>query len=205
MSQEIMLSTLQSVQQLTKSDILSESTAVALISEAAQITEQKKSIEAEDKIIKDQLKEMFADEIEAEQVVSIFDWDSGMKLSLTPRGGSVEIDDFELMKAIYAHYGEQLGDRDGKAWQAFCAVTDPVECPRTINPQKLEAALGANSVAANARHAAATPEITEDMVRAATVVKKPTYAASCSAISKADAAGHESGDISGHLLIKERN
>lgn len=200
----IVKKTLQSIEQLSKADLLNADVAQELVAAAAEISAQKKQVDEQDKTVKDNLKRMFADEMDAEQNVAVYNWDIGMKMTLTARGGSIEIDDMELMKAIFAHYGEDLGNRDGLAWQAFCAVTDPVECPRTINPDKLAAALDAANLAADAKHAATTPEINEGMVKAATVVKKPNYAAGCSAISKAELAAHEDGELTDTVVVKGR-
>lgn len=204
MSNAIVQQALQAIEQLNKSDLLSAETAQALVKAAAEITEQKKAIEAQDKAIKDNVKRMFADEMAAEQNVCIYDFDSEMKISLVARGGSVEVDDYEFMKAVYAYYGEEIGDQDGMAWKAFCAVTDPLPCPRTLNPDKLEAALDAMNLVADAKHAATTPAVNEGMVKAATVVKQPTYAASCSAMSKAELAAHAGGELVDNVVVKER-
>ena len=195
---------IQSIEKLERADLLNQETAMALVNTAVEINSQKKELEAQDKSVKDAVKRMFADAIESEQNVAIYNWDTGNKITLTAKGGSVDIDDFALMKAIYAHYGEELDNREGQAWQAFCAVTDPVECPRTINQKKLEDVLGISARAAEAKHAAVAPMVDESMVKAAMVVKKPTYAAGCSAISKAELSAHEAGELVDTIVVKER-
>lgn len=61
------------------------------------------------------------------------------KIHKTIRNSGVKIDQDKMLKSLYDYYGEDYSNRQGKAWKAFCKVSQPVDCPRVIDPNLFEA------------------------------------------------------------------
>lgn len=175
---------------MTAMDLRSKESVDALVRTAADIQEQKKQLDAHDKEIKDNFKRMCREEIDANKNVTCYSWDEGKKMTIVLRGGSAEIDEAKLLAKLYEAYGEEPGDRSGRAWQAFIDVTDEVEMPRVLNQDKLAKELiRAERIMQGLEGGA--PSVTQQIVEAATTFKKPVVAASLGNITKAEMEAHK--------------
>lgn len=187
--------------EMQEADLMNKERVDALVETATAIAEQKKDIAAQDTKVKDEFKRMCARYIEQGKGVICYSWDAGKKMTLTVKGGGAELDEGKLLKAIYDSFGEQVGDRGGRAWEAYCAISDPVEAPRVINEDKLAEQLIRAARIRNGEECGA-PYVTEEIVQSATTVKAPTFAAGCSSVSKDEQSAHDKGELTEVLVVK---
>lgn len=190
MSNEIVKQSMVSIAAMQPIDLQSREQVSALVKTAIQVKADKKDADAADKELIDNFKRLCAAEIADGKPVSCYAWDEGKKMTITYRGGGAEVDETELLKSLYEAYGEEYGDKKGKAWEAFKAISDPIEVPRKLNPAKLQAELErAGRIAAGIE--SGVPKVTAQVVASATTTKKPTVAATLSNISKDEKTRHD--------------
>ena len=184
-------------------DLRSKEHVDALVRTAIEVQAAKKEADAADKDIKDNLKRMCASEIEAGQNVTCYSWDEGKKMTIVLKGGGAEIDETKVLEGLYAAYGEEKGDRSGRAWAAFMAITDEVEMPRVLNQDKLTKELiRAQCIAQGLEDG--EPLVTNGIIEAATEYKKPVVAASLSNITKAEMEAHTVDGYAPIFVAQER-
>ena len=173
----------------------------ALVRTAVEVNEQAKALKEQDTRVKDEFKRMCKPYTDDGHGVVVYAFDQGMKMAVTLVGGGMSLDEQALLKQIYDAYGEQVGDKGGKAWRAYCAISDPMEAPRKLNQEKL-----AYEVAKAKRIAAGLEEgevmVTEEMAQAATTEKAPTIQAKCSKMTKSEIKEHDMGELTCTMVLK---
>lgn len=122
--------------EVTREDLANPENVKSIVVEAVKINDRVKQYKEVEGNLKNHMKGMFSAEIEQGQKVTLYDFDHGKKVTVSSRGSSVEVDDEGLLKALYAHYGEQEGDKTGKAWEAWMAATYQPE--RKVTPDRLQ-------------------------------------------------------------------
>lgn len=175
-----------------RSDLDVQEHVDALVATAMEVSAAKKEATERDTEVKNEFKRMCHEHMEAGEAVTCYSWENGMKMTLIPKGGGMEVDEDALVEAIYAKYGEKVGDRTGRAWEAYCAISDPIDVPRKLNLEKLEREIlkGADGY------------VDGETVRSVTVEKKPVYAATCSKITKAENEAHTRGELDAVTVVK---
>lgn len=194
-------SSIVAMSEMSEADLMTKEAVDAIVAAAVQIAEDKKAAAEQDKKVKDEFKRMCSRYMDEGVSVTCYSYDSGMKLTLTPKGGGAELDEGKLLESIYEMFGEQVGDKGGRAWAAYCAISDPMDAPRVINPDKLAAELVRASRIANGEEEG-TPNVTEQIVKRATEMKRPVYAAGCSKMSKAELSAHDRGELTEIMVVK---
>lgn len=176
------------------SDLSSRESVSALVRAAKEANDAKKAAEAEDSRVKDEFKRMARPYIDEGHGITCYAFDDGLKMTITLSGGGINVDENELLKKLYEMYGEQVGDRGGKAWRAYCAVSDPLEAPRKLNPDKLAYEI---AKAARVRAGLESGEVmvTEELVKSVTVEKAPVVKAMCGSMTKAEKKAYEMGEL----------
>lgn len=183
------------------SDLAVAEKVEALVRTAYEVNEQFKDLKEQDARVKDEFKRMCQPYSQEGHGVTCYAFDQGMKMVLTVQGGGVDVDEDELLKGIYAMYGEQVGDKGGKAWRAYCAVSDPMEAPRKLNLDKLAFEVArAQRIAAGLE--AGEVMVTEQVAAAATREVQPVLKARCAAMSKSEVKAHEMGELTDVLVVK---
>ena len=182
-------------------DLSIQESVDALVKTAAEVNEQYKSLKEQDSRVKDEFKRMCKPYTDNGQSVTCFAFDQQMKMSLTISGGGMELNEDELLKQIYDMYGEQVGDKGGKAWRAYCSISDPMDAPRKLNLNKLAYEV---AKAQRIKSGAESGEImvTDEIVQAATSEKSPTLRAVCSKMTKGEIKAHDMGELTDTLVIK---
>ena len=189
------------ISEMQQIDLQSKEKVDALVATAMEIAAEKKSLDEQDKRIKNEFKRMGKTYTDAGNGITCYSWDNSQKITLTLSGGGATISETGILEEIYRAYGEEIGDRGGRAWRAYCEITDPVEAPRVLNPNKLEAALvKAQRIAAGLEQG--EPIITKEMVDAATTVKKPSVVCKTSKMSKDEISAHERGELNEVMVVK---
>lgn len=183
------------------SDLSVQEKVSALVKTAHEVNEQSKALKEQDTRVKDEFKRMCKPYTDEGHGVTCYAFDQDMKMTLTLSGGGMELDEEALLKNIYEMYGETPGDKGGKAWRAFCAISDPMEAPRKLNPDKLAYEI------AKAQRIAAGREtgevmVTDKIVQAATTEKKPSLVAKCSKMTKAEIKAHDMGELTETMVLK---
>lgn len=182
-------------------DLSIQESVDALVRTAVEVNEQTKALKEQDALVKSEFKRMCKPYTDEGHGVTCYAFDQEKKMTLTLSGGGLVLDEEQLLKEIYDMYGEVVGDKGGKAWRAFCAVSDPMEAPRKLNPDKL-----AFEVAKAKRIASGLEEgevmVTETQVQAATTEKKPSLVAKCSAMTKGEIKAHKTGELTETLVLK---
>lgn len=182
-------------------DLESQESMSALVRTAVEVNEQAKALKEQDTRVKDEFKRMCKPYTDEGHGVTVYAFDQGMKMTVTLSGGGMNLDEQELLKQIYDAYGEVVGDKGGKAWRAYCAISDPMDAPRQLNPDKL-----AYEVAKAKRIAAGLESgevmVTEEMTAAATAEKKPSIVAKCSKMTKAEIKQHDMGELTETMALK---
>ena len=159
-----------------------------------------KAAKAEDDAVKDEFKRMCKPYTDDGHGVICYSFANEMKMAVTLSGGGLSLDERKLMESIYAAYGEEVGNRDGKAWAAWCAVTEPVES-RKVNEDKLAYELAKAQRIASGLEAGEVM-VNADMVNGATFEKAPTISAKCSAMSKTELKAHRAGELVDVMVVK---
>ena len=176
------------------SDLANAESVKALIRTAKEVNDQTKALKEQDTRVKDEFKRVCKPYTDEGHGVTCYSFEDGLKMTLTVSGGGMEIDEESLLRSLYEAYGEIYGDRGGKAWRAFCAVSDPVEVPRKLNEQKLaEEVARAKRIASGVE--AGEVMVTDDIVKSVAVEKKPVLSAKCSAMTKAEKKAYEMGEL----------
>ena len=182
-------------------DLMVQESVDALVKTAVEVNEQAKALKAQDDLVKSEFKRMCKPYTDEGHGVIVYAFDQEKKMMLTLSGGGMELNDAEFLKQIYAMYGEAVGDKGGKAWRAYCAVSDPLEAPRKLNPDKI-----AYEVAKAKRIASGLEEgeimITEAQVQAATVEKPISLSARCSDMTKSELKAYKLGELKDTMVLK---
>ena len=183
-------------------DLADQTKMAALVVTAHEINEQAKALKAEDTRVKDEFKRIVRPYTDEGKAVTVYSYDTGMKMATTLSGGALEIDEQKLLDNLYALYGEVPGDRTGRAWEAFVAISDPVEVvPRVVNPDKLAAEL-ARSERILLGVESGEALLTRNVVQGATVQKPVVVSAKCSAMTKAEVKAHEMGELTDTMVVR---
>ena len=182
------------------SDLSIQENVDALVRTAVEINDQTKALKEQDTLVKNEFKRMCKPYTDDGHGVTVYAFDQEKKMMLILSGGSMELDESKLLKEIYAAYGEEVGDKSGKAWRAFCAISDPMDAPRKLNPDKL-----AYEIAKAERIKAGTESgevfVSSEQVQAATTEKKPSLVAKCSAMTKAEVKAHKNGELTDTMVL----
>lgn len=174
--------------------------AAAYVSMALSTNQAYKDAKSRDDEVKDNVKRMCKEHMERGESVTIYDFENSTKLTLRPSKGGAVLDEDALLEQIYLHFGEKPGDRTGRAWEAYCAISDPVANPRKVNPDKLAEQIKiAQQIKLGERDG--MPMVTEKMVESVTVVKKPVYSVSASEMTKGELSAVKRGELTDHLVI----
>ena len=181
-------------------DLANSGTVTAMVRTFKEVNDQMKSLKDEDGRIKSEFKRMAKPYTDEGRGVTCYDFEDGLKMTLVLSGGGMEIDDGALLNALHDMYGEPYGDRSGKAWRAFCAVSDPLDVPRKVNADKLAYEI---AKAERVRSGAEPGEVlvTGELVSTVTVEKKPTIAAKVSNMTKAEVKAHDMGELTDVLKV----
>ena len=190
-----------SIDEMQLIDLQSKEKVDALVATSIEIQATKKELDERDKHIKNEFKRMGKIHTDKGEGVTCYSWDNKQKMTLTLSGGGASVDEAKIIESIYKAYGEDLGDRGGRAWKAYCEISDPVPTPRILNPDKLTAALlKAKRIQAGLEEGEIV--ITKEMVDAATTIKKPSVVCKTSKITKDEIAAHERGELDAVMVVK---
>lgn len=190
-----------SIDKMQLIDLQSKEKVDALVATSIEIQAEKKKLDERDKHIKNEFKRMGKAHTDKGEGVTCYSWDNGQKITLTLSGGGATISETEIIEQIYAAYGEEVGDRGGRAWKAYCEISDPVQAPRVLNPDKLAAVLNRTKrIQAGIEEGEIT--VTKAMVDAATTVKNPSIVCKTSKMSKDEIAAHERGELDAVMVVK---
>lgn len=182
------------------SDLSDAVSVTALIRTAKEVNDQTKALKEQDTRVKDEFKRMCKPYTDEGHGVTCYSFDDGLKMTLTVSGGGLDIDEDALLRQLYDAYGEIYGDKGGKAWRAFCAVSDPIDVPRKLNEQKLaEEVARAKRIASGVE--AGEVMVTDEMVMSVAVEKKPVLSAKCSAMTKAEKKAYDMGELTDVLKV----
>lgn len=183
-----------SLASLGTTDLAIQEKVDALVRTAVEVNEQFKAYKEEDDRVKSEFKRICAPYIEHGQKVTCYAFDQGKKMTITYSGGGMSIDDETLLRKLYDHYGESYGDRAGRAWEAFCKVSDPVDIPRKVNEDKLMAEIARSERVLNGIEVGEAL-VTAEIVRDVAVDKAPSVVAKCANMTKAEVKAHDSGEL----------
>lgn len=175
---------------LGRSDLDVQEQVDALVATAMEVSAEKKEASERDTEVKNEFKRMCREHMDAGEAVTCYSWDNGMKMTLIPKGGGIEVDEVAFLNALYEKFGEEPGDQTGRAWAAYCAVSDPIEVPRKLNMEKLE------------REVLGGGMVDGELLGSVSEQKPPTYAASCTKISKAELEAHAKGELDAVTVVR---
>lgn len=183
------------IQQYKPEDLAEPAKADAFVRIYAEKKEAAEKADLEYEAMKDEaarLTEQYADE---GKPVTIYGIEAGKKVCREfSRKETREITEQSLLAGLCAHYGEDINDRSGKAWEAFKSVTRPVAMPRAIDEEKLEQAMLGQNLKVPA-------EVLQDPQ--VLIVKEATFKTMLRGFSAADKKAAASGKLSDVLVVKE--
>lgn len=125
------------VTEVKREDLAVPENVQSIVAVAADINGRVKEYGEVEKRLKTRVKDMFSDEMERGAKVTLYNYEQGKKVTVSTSGSGVDIDEDALLKAMYAHFGEEEGDTSGKAWETWVSISEPQ--PRKMNLDKLEA------------------------------------------------------------------
>lgn len=160
----------------------------AICAVAKDVNDQMKVAKENDAKVKSEVKRLMAEHVaKPGSKATAYSWDSGMKLVVSRGASSAVIDETRLFEELCEHFGEDVSNKEGIAWSMFLRVTDPVEMPRKINPEKLA------KVMSDSR--AGIVDFPEDAVSKATEFKEGSVSATCRAVTKQEKQAHDRGEM----------
>lgn len=173
----------------------------ALIQTAKEVNEQSKALKEQDTLVKDEFKRICKPYTDKGQGVTCYDYETEMKMTVSVQSGSMELDEKTFLEKLYAHYGEQVGDKGGKAWRAYCEISDPMDAPRKLNPDKLAYQLSKSERIASGMEAGEVL-VTAAMVNESTTEKPAVIKAQCSKMTKGEIKSHQLGELTEVMVVK---
>ena len=145
--------------------------------------------------LKSQFKRMVVEANGGDETVYAYSFENLSKMGYQVKGGGSDLSETALIKAIYAHYGEPVGKKDGKAWAAFTRISDPVDMPRKLNKGKLEAEMTRTALIEAGVNADDTVYIPTKIVKDSFVKSNITKAAGVSAMTKDEIKDFNAGNL----------
>lgn len=179
------------VADMTAADLECAERVNALVALAKEANDAMKRAKALDKELADNFKRLAAEwGLEPGQTLTSYNWEDGYKLSARMDSATRSISPEAVLAKLYENCGEEEGNKAGKAWHAWCEVTDPVTT-RELNPQKLEEYLKKASQVASG-DLKGTAWLSSEDVAACVAESKPRMVYGAKAISKDEKALHDS-------------
>ena len=176
---------------MTAADLECVEKVNALVALAKEADDAIKRAKALDKELVDNFKRLASEwGLEPGQRLISYNWEDGYELSVRMAFATRSISPDAVLEKLYENCGEEEGDKTGKAWHAWCEVTDPVTT-RELNPQKLEEYLKKSAKVASG-DIKGTAWLSPDDVAACVAESKPYMVCGLSAISKDEKAMHDS-------------
>ena len=127
--------------------------------------------------------------LEPGQTLTSYNWEDGCKLAARMDAATRSISPDAVLERLYENCGEEEGDRTGKAWHAWCEITDP-DTTRVLNPQKLEEYLKKSAKVASGDLKGAA-RLSSDDFAACVAELKPYMAYGVNAISRDEKQLHD--------------
>lgn len=115
------------------------SSMVEVLSEANDVEKSAKDAKA---LAVKKVKSLFEDEGREGHAVTLYNFEIGKKVCLEVIGGATDISGDAVLDGLYRLYGEEPGDKDGKAWAAWVEMTVPR--PRELDEEKVLAFIKSN-------------------------------------------------------------
>lgn len=179
------------VADMTASDLECVEKVNALVALAKEANDAMRRAKALDKELSDSFKRLASEwGLEPGQTLTSYNWDEGYKLSARMDSATRSISADAVLDRLYENCGEERGDKTGKAWHAWCEVTDSVTT-RELNPQKLEEYLKKAAKVASG-DLKGTAWLSSDDVAACVAESKPRMVYGAKAISKDEKTVHDS-------------
>ena len=185
---------LKNIEGMTDFDLEVKENVDAIVKAAMEIAAQKKAADAADKKIKSEFKRICKPYTDNNMGVTCYSWDEEQKITVLFSGGGAEIDEDIILEKLYEYYGEERSNKQGQAWRAYCKISDPVERPRVLNTQKIEAILAENDKF-DAHIIKEEPVIPRTIIERATVIKAPSIVCKTSKVSKTELEAHNKGEF----------
>lgn len=187
------------VADMTAADLECVEKVNALVALAKEANDAIKRAKALDKELVDNFKRLASEwGLEPGQRLISYNWEDGYELSVRMAFATRAINPDAVLEKLYENCGEEEGDETGKAWHAWCEVTDLVTT-RELNPQKLEEYLKKSAKVASG-DIKGTAWLSPDDVAACVAESKPYMVCGLSAISKDEKRLH---DVEGWAPVTE--
>ena len=187
------------VADMTAADLECVEKVNALVALAKEANDAIKRAKALDKELVDNFKRLASEwGLEPGQRLISYNWEDGYELSVRMAFATRGINPDAVLEKLYENCSEEEGDKTGKAWHAWCEVTDPVTT-RELNPQKLEEYLKKSAKVASG-DIKGTAWLSPDDVAACVAESKPYMVCGLSAISKDEKRLH---DVEGWAPVTE--
>lgn len=179
------------VADMTAADLKCVEKVNALVALAKEANDAMKRAKALDKELSDNFKRLASEwGLEPGQALVSYNWEDGYEMLARMYSATRSISPDAVLAKLYENCGEEDGDKTGKAWHAWCEVTDPAPW-RELNLQKLEEYLKKSAKVASG-DIKGTAWLSSDDVAACVVELKPYMAYGAKAISKDEKARHDS-------------
>ena len=179
------------VADMTAADLECVEKVNALVALAKEVYDAIKRARALDRELSDNFKRLASEwGLEPGQTLASYNWDEGYEMFTRMYSATCSINPDAVLEKLYENCGEEEGDETGKAWHAWCEITDPVTT-RELNPQKLEEYLKKSAKVASG-DIKGSVWLSSDDVAACVAESKPYMAYGAKAISKDEKARHDS-------------
>jgi len=135
----------QALANLTSQDLADMEKARGLIRVAHEVSTAEKEYKALKDTIYGTVKGICAEELEGHKAVTVYDYEQALKFTVSKSGGGIILDENDLWQAIADKLKVPVDVHEGKAWEFFESLTDPVQqVPRVINQARLSEYLKTN-------------------------------------------------------------
>ena len=179
------------VADMTAADLECVEKVNALVALAKEANDAIKRARALDKELADNFRRLASEwGLEPGQRLISYNWEDGYEIFAHMHSATCSISPDAVLEKLYENCGEEEGDETGKAWRAWCEVTDPVTT-RELNLQKLEEYLKKSAKVASG-DIKGTAWLSSDDVAACVAKSKPYMDYGAKAISKDEKTRHDS-------------
>lgn len=179
------------VADMTAADLECVEKVNALVALAKEANDAMKRARALDKELSDNFMRLASEwGLEPGQTLVSYNWEDGYKIFARMHSARRGINPDAFLAMLYENCGEEDGDKTGKAWHAWCEVTDPITT-RELNPQKLEEYFKKCAKVASG-DLKGTAWLSSEDVAACVAESKPRMVYGAKAISKDEKARHDS-------------